>query len=747
MGVMRRVLLAFMAMAPVGCRDGGQVPARLPASLEVVSDLPGAGVVGELAGSFVVRVTDANGQPLPDVIVHFAPIMGAARVDPARVTTDGSGVAQSMVTLSTTPGPNQVEARVAGIGQVRSSGTVGSATAARTFTFFPRLLWFEPTAEGRVAIAIPRDVHGNAVQGDVTWTSRDPALVTVGFTSGTTAEVLVAGRPGRTYLVTTHGQAVDSVLVAVHDSSSSRCAFLADPVELPLGGSLPFERAGMACVRSNQQAEYVVIGHYNSPLASAASGIGVVAHGVAALGPPGASSGLVAITQPYSTDAEFENGLRARERDNMPGYAPAARAWYDARGRTPALAAVSKVGDQVAVNVNAFDFCTRPDERAARVAALTAGTIVLEDISNPPGGFTDAEYAAIAATMDTLVAPVNFAAFGEPTDIDGNGRIAILFTRAVNELTPRGSGAVVLGFYYSRDLLPRSGAAGACPGSNTAEIFYVMVPDPDAVRGDARTKGYVQGIAISTVAHELQHLINASRRMYVTRAQQTVEETWLNEGLSHIAEELVFYRASGLGPRQNIEGAQLGTGTRVRDMHELFMRGNFGRYAEFLEGTQSSSPMAGNDQLATRGASWAFLRYVADRAGAVDGDLWRRLVDGKFTGSDNLDAALAGSGMTAVNALHDWSAAVALDDLIDGIQPAHTQPSWHFSTSMPALGYRGEPAALVLRDAQPSSSQVRAGGSVYFRFGVDAGREALIQISSGGGVAPSGMRLTLARIK
>jgi hypothetical protein len=417
------------------------------------------------------------------------------------------------------------------------------------------------------------------------------------------------------------------------------------------------------------------------------------------------------------------------------------------RAGTRALAAVARVGDQVSVNVNAFEFCTEPTQRTARVAALTSGTMILEDTSNPPGGFTDEEYAAIAVTVDTLVVPVNTAAFGEPTDIDANGRIAIVFTRAVNELTPRGAGGVVLGFYYSRDLLPRSGASGECPGSNVAEIFYVMVPDPGAVLGDARTKAYVQGIAVSTVAHELQHLINASRRMYITRAQEPVEETWLNEGLSHIAEELVFYRASGLAPRQNIDAGQLASGTRVREMHELFMRGNFGRYAEFLEATQTNSPMAANDQLATRGASWAFLRYVADRAGAVDGDLWRRLVDGGRTGATNLDAALAGAGMTATAALRDWSAAVAVDDAVAGIAPAFAQPSWHFSTSMPALGYRGGPVAFDLRDGQPASVPVRAGGSLYFLFGLDAGREALVQISSGGGAAQPGVRLTLVRIK
>ena len=744
---MRRWFPSLLIAPIIGaCHDGAQAPVRLPAELQVVTDLPSSGVVGAEVGSFVVRVTDADGQPVPGALVHFAPAVGATRVEPTRDSTDGDGLAMTVVTLSTTPGPNQVEARVAGVRHVRSANTTGAATEARTFTLSPRVLWFQATTDRRVASGVPRDRYGNAVGGTVQWTSRNPALVSLGATSETSAELLVVGRPGQTYLVATHGSATDSVLVAVHDATSSRCDFLASPVELPVGASVAFESAGMTCVKANDAAEYVVVGHYNSPLASATGGVGVVAHGVAVAGPSGAQA--AAGSSAVATSAvEFEDGLRTRERAHLQHFISAARTWYDAQQRTRALSAVTRVGDQVPVNVNAFEFCTAPTERTARVAALTSGTVILADTSNPSGGFTDEEYAAIAATVDTLVIPVNTAAFGEPTDIDANGRIAILFTRAVNELTPRGAGGIVLGFYFSRDLLPRSGAAGECPGSNTAEIFYVLVPDPSAVLGDARSKAYVQGVAVSTIAHELQHLINASRRMYVTRTQETVEETWLSEGLSHIAEELVFYRASGLAPRQNIGGAQLALGTHVRDMHELFMRGNFGRYAQFLETTQSNSPMAGNDQLATRGASWAFLRYVADRAGAVDGDFWRRLVDGRHTGAANLDAALAGTGMSAVGALKDWATAVAMDDLVPAVDPALTQPSWLFSTSMPALGYRGGPHAFVLLDGQPSSIQVRAGGSVYFFFALDAGREGLVQISSGGGVAQPGMRLTLMRIK
>lgn len=744
----QRGRIAITLLVVLACADDIQAPMSVPASLEVVTDLPPTGISGAAAGVFAVRVADARGQPVQGVPVQFLSSLGAGRPSSARDTTGGDGLASTTFTLSATPGPNQVAALVADVGQVRSATVTGMPGEARTITFSPRIIWLQPTIGSRSVVATARDQFGNAVSGAVSWTSRDPALVTVDAMTAAGAELAVVRRPGQTYLVATLGAATDSALVAVHDSTSSPCDFLATPAALDVGGSIAFEGAGHVCVRADGDAEYLVTAHYNTAVASATAGVGVVAHG--ASGPQAGPSVTNATPVPSGTpvvDVSFESELRARERANLRRWVPGARAWYDGRARLPSASAPLRVGDLVTVNVNAFDFCVEPTVRTARVAALTQGTMVLEDITNPPGGFTPAEYESIATMVDTLVIPVNIAAFGPPTDIDGNGRIAVLFTRAVNELTPRGAGGVVLGFYYSRDLLPRMSIEGGCPGSNAGEIFYVMVPDPDAVSGDARSKEFVHGIAVGTVAHELQHLISSSRRMYVTRAQEVDEEPWLNEGLSHIAEELVFYRASGLTPRQNIGASELTPGTRAREMHDLFMRGNFGRLVQYLNNPQSNSALAANDQLATRGAAWAFLRYAADRAGATDGDLWRRLVDGRHVGVANFDAAIASSGMTTLAALRDWTMAIALDDRLIDASPAFQQPSWNFSTALPAVGYDNGPIVFRLLNAQPITLPLRSGGSIHFSLDIASGREALVQVSTGGGVAQPGMRLTIVRTR
>lgn len=748
----KAIVHAGLLLGLVACSDPIDPPPVGVHHLEVVTDLPTAGVSGTDAGSFVVRAVAEDGQPLANVVVHFAASTGAGTVSPASSHTGADGTASTALTLGTLPGANQVSAIAPGAVEILSATVTGSTGTVATLTFSSRLLRFGVGTDTIAVGVTSRDQFGNVVPVDPTWLSRNPALLSVASVNGNIATTGVVTRPGETWLVASAGGVTDSVRVAVQDQASTPCTFITDAVTLPVGGVLSFESTGLACVRADALSEFTVVGHYNTPL-----GTGVVNYGVMATGIvfpddvfPSLAVAPLRAEPPLERHIEFERALRERERRALAPFIDGARAWHRQQATRPRLTQVSRVGDVAQVNVNPFEFCDLPDLRSARVAALTSGTIILEDLSNPQGGFTDDEYHAFAMTMDTLVMPVDTQAFGAPTDIDGNGRIAILFTRAVNELTPRGSGGgVVLGFFFSRDLLPRTSTAGTCPGSNVAEMFYVLVPDPTGQLSDVRTKDFVQSVTRSAIAHELQHLINSSRRLYVNTRAAPSEETWLNEGLSHVAEELVFYHTSGLGARQNIGAIDLPPGALARDMHDLYMRGNFGRYNTYLRATESNSPFAANDALATRGAAWSFLRYVADRIGATDGDLWRRLANSEATGVVNLDRALEGTGVTALAALRDWSISAITDDAIAGALPPPflSQPSWNFFTALTYLGLSGGPTVLPLGNGVAIFNPLRAGGTNYTRFAVQPGREALVQVASGGGVPAPGMRLNIIRTR
>ena len=414
----------------------------------------------------------------------------------------------------------------------------------------------------------------------------------------------------------------------------------------------------------------------------------------------------------------------------------------NAEGSTKVVVSAGQQADTATINVVAgvlrsfnvnSDFgCTNPIFKDARQVASGKNALIFEDITNPSGGFTSAEYQQIADSFDALIWPVVTQNFGEPSDRDGNGKVIILYTRAVNELTPANSSSIFGGFYYGRDLYPKtaSGGLGACPASNEAEMFYLLAADPNGeVNGNKRAKDQVRRSTQGTVAHELQHLINASRRLFVNNAVNTSDEVWLNEGLSHIAEELVFHAASGTGPRQNLGESEIRASAQRVDAFNSYAISNFGRFRTFLEAPSGESPIEGDDDLETRGSAWHFLRYSADRRAGNDRDLWFALGNSTTAGLTNYRAVF---GVEPLDWLRDWTVSVYADDAVAGLEARFTVPSWNFRSLYPLIT---SPARYPLKvdtlvNGATRNVSVQAGSAAYLRFAVPAGGTGDVRLSA-----------------
>ena len=547
--------------------------------------------------------------------------------------------------------------------------------------------------------------------------------------------------------------------IASTDCSSTSTALTLGQVLTGLGGTSLCISGGtaggeFALVPFNQS-----LTESSAVLSMQASGVGATA--VASLTPTVGSFNLLAGTSVPSTTAlsslaltrALDARLRATEARELAPLIPAARAWMTARKRTasglvPSLSlsvipSTATVGQFVTLNANAESACNSPMMRTGRIAAVSSKAIVVADTTNPASGYTEADYQSIASTFDTLVDPTDTKAFGTPTDIDGNGHIVLFFTRAVNELTPARSTSYVAGFFYARDLFPATSTAGfdACASSNGGEMFYLMVPDPTGVvNGNRFAKDDVTNVVIGTLGHEYQHLINASRRMYVNTAATDFEETWLDEGLAHVAEELLFYARTGLKPRANIDATLLRTSAAYIDAFNNEAISNFARLGEYLGAPSSNSAFADNDDLATRGATWSFLRYAADHTGSDDGTTWFQLVNSTSTGVANLTRVF-GAGLTTL--ARDWATSVLADD-VTSTEARYQQPSWNMRSIFGALQSNGAyPLATTTLTSTPSAVTVSGGSAAYLRFTVAAGKTATIQWST----LPSSVQLTLVRTK
>src|SRR5690606_19603318 len=247
----------------------------------------------------------------------------------------------------------------------------------------------------------------------------------------------------------------------------------------------------------------------------------------------------------------------------------------------------------------------------------------------PAGGFTDTDYQRLGRLFDTRLYELASATFGAPSDVDRNGRVIVLLSPLVNGLAPYPDCMVtgnVHGYFWGRDLI-----LPALPNSNAAEIFYAAVPDPSGESGGCpQSTSNVRESVPATFVHELQHMISYNQHVIARGGRQ--EADWLNEGLSHIAEELVSraYELDPSQPRQSPE--QL-----FPDSSQGFIVPNVLNALDYLSAPYASSVTVFEDvgSLSERGGAWLFLRWLGDQKGE---GIYRRLVETRSTGWENLQA-------------------------------------------------------------------------------------------------------------
>jgi hypothetical protein len=602
----------------------------------------------------------------------------------------------------------------------------------------------------QAATATVRTTMGNlAGNQTVTWGTSDAGVATVDGSGNITG---VAA--GTATITATHGALTGSVNVQVCPNLAVGAVYTAT-----------FPAAASTCFGGGAGAEEFTYMPVNLSSSSALS-LTVTGTGIQAVtGPPtpdriplGPALGRTAAHEP-GIDEDFRARMLQRDRE-LAAQAYGGGRWRVQRGRSSVAGGPRRlitvgtpsIGDLMSLNV-AQGCSGSLDTRVGQVRSIGAHVIVVSDTSNPAGGFTTAQYDSIAAEFDTLAYATDTTNFGGPTDLDGNHRVVAFYTRAVNELSPPASSVVVLGYFTGRDLF--SSAPASCPRSNEGEMFYMLVPDPTgAVNSNVRTVSFVRGGTVGTMAHEFQHLINASRRVYLNGTWNGLfEEVWLNEGLSHVAEELVFYRASGMSPRVNI---QLGTNavngvqasTRRVVAFNAYANPNFGRWKGWLSRPDTSGPVKNVDALASRGATWSFLRYSVDRLNGSDPAFWSALVNTQSTGTANLSAALGGADVN--DWVRDWVAATYADDAVGGVDAKYTHPSWNFRSIYAAL-YTSYANVLIPRPLSDgvglTLSYSRGGSTAYTRFGVAAGTLANVTALSGGVVPTSPYALIVVRTK
>ena len=699
-----------------------------------------------------VRVTDAQGHKVSGVDVVWSTSHGS--LSAAASVTNVDGLASVEWILGPLAGIQTATGTVSGISPVTFTqrAVAGPVTQIILTRDTVELLGIGDAFRMN---ARPADRFGNTVSGGSTIEAADTSIVTVSnFGSG--AFLTARTSNAMTTIRATAGPIVKLGTVIVLPPP---CQSGSSPMNLAVGeiAILSGTAASEFCVQGTPAgAEFTAIPFYSGQAAGSLLRLSISTGSTTIEASPNRllATRLQSLRAPaprLQRDETFEKDLRESSRRELTSRIPLARQIQrQSSGRLSLATRAPQVGDLMQLNTNSSNPCENARIRTGRVVAITTRAIVVADTTNPANGFTTEDFQEFGATFDTLIYPVDTHNFGEPTDIDNNEkRVLLFFTRAVNELTPPGLNSYVGGFFYSRDLFPKpAGNVGGCAASNVAEMFYLLVPDPAGViNQNVRTREFVRTVTAGIVAHEFQHLINASRHLYVNLGSSDFEEGFLDEGLAHIAEELVFFSTTGLAPKQNISASTLQSTQRISDAFDTFAASNMRRYREFLINPLTNSPYANNSNITTRGAIWAFLRYAADRRGGLESSAWFQLANPP-AGSRGVQNLTRVFGVDLTAWVRDWAVANYADDFVASVAASVTHPSWEFRSTVAFVNQGNFPLGTQpLDNVSITSVNIGDGSSAYLRFGVAPGAIGGGRITARGASLPTEFSLSVLRTK
>ena len=531
----RRVsVLSVLAIGFFGaCSDGIDLPQ--PARMEKVGsgDLQRATAGNRLSIPFSVLITASDGSGVPREAVNWTLEEGAgADLSDSMTVTDGTGLAQVYLTLGPTAGTYVVKAAL-----VRKADAVVTFSAVAVSA--PILDGVTPVTFSGGLQVILRGSH----LGDST-------VVEFNGTEGEIESVSPTGL-GLTVSVPqclVPGPATISVRVGLSEPSSVTGNFEAsgetlrlEPGEYisaepaALGGCATFPTAGPG------GAEYLLTPQAVSTTPGDTVWFRLKGDSVAA---------AIPLVLPVAADRpialRFDDHLRELEVElsNRPRQPTAEREIEAAPIQLDIV-----VGDRRAFRVCDKVTC-RQESDFASVSAVVKyvgdHALIYQDEDAPAGGLNEGDFQELGGVFDRELYGVATRAFGSESDVDQNGRVMILFTPIVNGMTETAqcSQSYVTGFFFPLDVDP---TAASDDRSNQAEVFYAMVPDPQGTVTCDHSVERVTRIVPVTFIHELQHMISFHQHV-ILRAGSS-ENTWLNEAMSHMAEELGALHFSRWGSR------------------------------------------------------------------------------------------------------------------------------------------------------------------------------------------------------
>jgi len=421
--------------------------------------------------------------------------------------------------------------------------------------------------------------------------------------------------------------------------------------------------------------------------------------------------------------------------------APATATQADASSRDP-----MSIGDTVTMKA-LYNSCASGQSVHARVVYAGTKALVLEDVAAPRAGTMDEQYRLIGEEFDRVQYPLLSSQIGDPLAMNGvmggDGRVTMLFTRYVNDSLPGISGYVTACNFYAK---------ATFAASNEDEVFYARVA------GASETPAEWRRTIRSTVMHESKHLASFALRFV---DGTPFEESWLEESLARVAEELYSRTFANGATWKGNAGFQSTVRCEVVqcDDRPLMMWKHFSVLHQYLRGIDTLTPIgaAANGDFTFYASGWSLVRWATDHYATNEASWLKSLVrGGQLSGLSNLSQH---TGRPVAEMLADWALAHAVDNL-PGFTPTRSQlsfPSWNSRDIFAGLA-ASYPGAFVANPLNARAmtfgaftlpvARLRAFSSSYFSFeGSQTGSQVIELRGEGGAAPPANLRLAVVRVE
>jgi len=365
----------------------------------------------------------------------------------------------------------------------------------------------------------------------------------------------------------------------------------------------------------------------------------------------------------------------------------------------------------------------------AKVIATSARAVVWADVTPEHPANLDATFVdAFLQDFDNLILPRERVVFGMESDLDGDGRIGLVFTPLTYD--------TAVAYFSGCDLKEVTG----CGAGNNGEFLYLT--PPDVIPPPYNTAAAIKEI----LAHELGHLIHFNRKVLRNSLPDQPDSAYMAEGLGALAQDTIGFQAGNLYV----------TMAGLQDIDQFSLTETLKDRARY--DSKRDGPM--------RGGSYLFARFLYDRAGGdlanTDGTITNKggpaFVHALLDSKDSVTASISTLGGAKIeDVAMDFYTALAMSnrEVAGGVAaqnacfrylPVATDPI----TMRPrgadlfATFHSSKMTGPKLQPITNPSGTIRFGGVEFFTFDAKGAGELAVTVSVDPQVLP---RVRVARVK